>query len=526
MKEKSILKSKAFPCIFLSVSVIGTILFNAARATWVFVDIALKIDSFTLYLLYAMVVNSVLSVVLTALRLYEIKIKNVPLYRKKAYCAVSIISSVFSVLFFVIAIVFLIIMSTRDSSEVFLLYLKNSLYDAVLIILVSFFALFFPLLKGKSRKAVLAVSLAVISVLVICKIFPVGTYKITCDPTVIDTGKDYSVIFSTSDFGTGYVEYTYNSKEYKVYDNTGGRINSDSKIHSISIPYEHLNNNTYKVGSVRVIEQYSYGSRTGKEILSDEYTFTPVTGKNRTYLVVSDWHTKIKKAYSAISYMGDYDGVILMGDSSPGLDFEEEAIRNIVEFSGKLSGGTMPVIYTRGNHETRGSYASKLLNALGLESFYYTVDTDNYSFVILDSGEDKDDSHPEYGGMDDYNTYRTKMIEWLKEAEVKNDKVITLSHAWQISEVEKDLSEEAWNEIDRLGTKLVISGHSHQCRLVGKNESEQEMLSAHPNITAYMDGGYNNDKYVASKMTLSEDKIYLEAYDHLGEKVFEHSIKW
>lgn len=526
MKEKSKIQSKAFPCILLSLSVIGAILFNAARATWVFVDIAVKIDSFTLYLLYAMVVNCVLGGVLTALRLYEIKTKNEPVFRKKAFSALSVISLILSVFFFVVAVVFFIIMASRESAGVYSLYLRKSLYDAAFFVLVPCLSLFFPLLKGKSRKAVLAVSLAVVSVLVICKIFPVGTYKITSDPTVIDTGKDYSVVFSTSDFGTGFVEYTFDGEDYKVYAGNGGRLISDTKIHSISVPYEHLDNNTYKIGSTRVVEQYSYGSRTGKEVLSDEYTFTPVSGDDVTYLVLSDWHTELEKAYSAVSYLGDYDGVILMGDSSPGLDFEEEAIKNIIQFSGKLSGGTMPVLYTRGNHETRGNYAGKLLTALGLESFYYTTDMGNYSFIVLDSGEDKDDSHGEYGGMDDYNTYRKEMVEWLKETEINNDKVIALSHAWQISEVEKDLSETAWNEIDRLGTKLLISGHTHQCRLVGESESEKEMLSAHPNITAYMDGGHRDGTYVASKMTVSADKIYLEAYNHLGEKVFEHSVDW
>lgn len=526
MKRKSIIKSKALPCISLSIAVIGTILFYAARATWVFVDIALKLDNFTLYLLYAMVANAIAGTVLAVFRLYETKVKNEPVYYGKPYSVISGISAFFSVFFFIVAVVFFIVMAGRESSGVYFLYLKKSLFNAAFFVLIPFLALFFPLLKGKTRKAVLAVVLVIVSTLGLFRIFPLTKYEITCDPTVIDNGTQYSVVFSTSDFGTGYVEYTYGGKEYKVYDENGGRLNSDSKIHSINIPYEHLDNNNYKIGSVRVVEQYSYGSRTGKEVVSDEYTFTPVSGDDATYLVISDWHTEIQRVYDAVSHMGEYDALILMGDASPGVDFEEEVIRNIVEFAGKLSEGTMPVLYVRGNHETRGEYAGKILSALGLESFYYTANIGNCSFVVLDSGEDKDDSHPEYGGMTDYNTYRSEMIEWLKKTEIENDKVIALSHAWQISDVEKELSEEGWNEIDRLGAKLMISGHSHDCRLLGANENEQKMLNAHPGITGYMDGGNQNDKYVASKMTLSAENIYIEAYDNHGEKVFEHSIDW
>lgn len=223
---------------------------------------------------------------------------------------------------------------------------------------------------------------------------------------------------------------------------------------------------------------------------------------------------------------GSYDSVILLGDASPGLDFEEEAVRNIVQFAGQLTKGEIPLLYTRGNHETRGAYANKLADALGLDEFYYTADTGSYSFVVLDSGEDKEDSHPEYGSMNDYASYREEMVEWLKNVNINNDKVIVLSHAWEISEVESSLSETAWNEIDRLGARLILSGHSHNCRLLGSDEAEQERLAKHPNIVGYMDGGNQDGSYVASKMTLSADEIQLEAYDNLGQKVFEHTINW
>lgn len=526
MKGKGTLKSKAFPSVMLAVSVIGAILYYAARATWVFVDIALGIKGFTFGVLCVMIANTVLGGVLAAMRLYETRKQNEPLYEKKIYSVLTVVSAVVSVLSFIAGLVFLIIMADRESAGVFSLYLEKSLFSALFFILVPFLAVFLPALKDKSRKAVTAVVLAIISVIGICTVFPVGIYKITCDPTVIDTGKDYSIVFSTSDYGTGYVEYTYNGKEYKVYDENEGRLNTDTLIHSINIPYEHLNNNTYKIGSVRVIEQYSYGSRTGKEVVSDEYKFTPVPDDDITFLVISDWHTKIERVYDTVEYIRDYDAVLLMGDSSPGLDFEEEAVKNTVELAGNLSNGKKPVIYARGNHETRGAYAGKLADTLGLDEFYYTADIGEFSFVVLDSGEDKEDSHPEYGGMNDYNSYRSEMVEWLRNTQTNNDKVIALSHDWKISSVEKELSQAAWNELDRLGTKLIISGHTHQCRLLGETEEEQAMLSAHPDITGFMDGGNSDDVYVASVMTLSAEKIYLEAYNNSGEKVFEHSVDW
>lgn len=510
----------------LVLTVISTIIYYAARASWVFIDITLNIEGFTFGLLYAMIIAVIANAIIAAVRLYEVKKNDEPIYMKKCYTVISIISAVFSVLFFVAGLVFAVLSATAESASQYFPYLENSLFNAAFFILVPFLAVFFPLFKGKSRKAVLAIVLVMFTVIGVCTVFPVGKYEITCDPTVIDTGKDYSVVFSTSDSGTGYVEYTYNGKDYKVYDQNSGRLNTDSLIHSINIPYEHLDNNTYKIGSVRVMEQFSYGSHTGKEVVSGEYKFVPATGDDITFLVISDWHTRIGQVYETLVYIGDYDAVLLMGDASPGVDFESEVVKNTVELAGNLTHGTKPVLYARGNHETRGDYAGKLADALGMDEFYFTADIGNYSFVVLDSGEDKDDSHPEYGGMTDYNTYRSQMVEWLKETETTNDKVIALSHSWQISSVEEELSQTAWDELDRLGTKLLVSGHNHHCRLLGDTEKESEMLSAHPDITGYFDGGKSGDNYVASKMTLSSETIQLEAYNNLGEKVFEHSINW
>ena len=520
-KINSCLKTNAFTAIVLLLSAISAVCYYASRMSWIFIDRSVRINKFTFILLYIMIINIVFLSFLLFLRL-----KCTAISSKKAFRILNTVSVCIAILFIIASLVVLIIRVNDESSHSYLLSLKELLFKALFFGLIPFFALFFPYIKGELRKTVLFATVATVSVLLLSQLVPLARYEFTSKPSVLNTGSDYSIVFSTSDYGTGYVEYEYNGKTYKVYDQSGGRLNSDSKIHSINIPYEHLKNNTYRVGSVRVYEQYSYGSKTGKEIVSEEYSYNFEPKDEMTYLVVSDWHTRTKKAYEAISYVGEYDAVILLGDSTPGVDFEEQVVDNIVVFSGELSEGACPVLYVRGNHETRGEYAGKLLEALGLNEFYYNADIGDFSFVVLDSGEDKDDSHPEYGGMTDYNTYRTDMIEWLSDVEVLNDKVIALSHSWKISDVENELSEKGWSEIDRLGASLMISGHTHQCRLVGDTEDEKAVMSKFPEITAFMDGGHSEGIYVASKMVVNNDTINLSSYNNSGEKVFEHSINW
>ena len=77
----------------------------------------------------------------------------------------------------------------------------------------------------------------------------------------------------------------------------------------------------------------------------------------------------------------------------------------------------IPFFYVRGNHETRGRFARNLKNYLALENnnYYYAFSNGPVRLVVLDGGEDKPDNHEEYSGLVDFDTYRTKQLEWLKK---------------------------------------------------------------------------------------------------------------
>ncbi len=523
MKEKkNLFKTKALPCTLLAFQVLAAILYYAGRESWVFVNITLGIEHFTFMLLWVMIVNALALTALSAVSLYSKKFSE-----KKLFKVLLGIGVFIGIATFIYALVNAIIVMFDEMRHAYLLYLGESLISAFFLVTVPFMAVFFHKLPCKAKRAISAIVIIVTLLITLSQLVPFTPYKITSHPMVIDNGEGYSIVFSTNDAGTGYIEYTYEGEDYKVYDAKGGKLSTDSTIHSVEVPYEHLRNNSYKVGSVRVIEAYSYGSRLGKEVVSEQYTLNYVDSEDQTWLVISDWHTMLDTAHDAIDYLGEYDGVVLLGDATPGVDFEQQVVRNIVQFGGEVTEGTKPVLYIRGNHETRGDYASELGDALGLQKFYYTADIGPYSFLILDSGEDKDDSHPEYGSTTDYNTYRADMIEWLSDVEFDNDKVIALCHSWRISDVEQELSDKGWQELDRIGARLMISGHEHQCRVLGEgSDREKEIFSKYPHIAGYLDGGKTGEDYIATKMTLSDEGIDLVSIDNHGQTVLEKSFGW
>lgn len=508
---KSKLNSKAFLGVLFSLSVIGAICFRSCRPVWVFINIG----SFNLsIILFAFIV---LAAILTG-TLFSLKVWESELCNKKAFDSLVFVATPFSAILTAFSLIYTIGYAPGEESEVFTLYLGKTLKEGALLLLVPFFTIFYPKICVKTKKIIAIILMLAVFLFGFNAFYPLTSYKITADPMVVDNGSEYSIVFATSDEGTAFVEYTYEGQTYKVFDDEGGRLTT-GKVHTIAVPYEHLRNNTYKVSSTRVVEDFSYGSRLGAEVSSKEYEFRYNDTENQTWLVISDWHTHTDKADKAIENLdSEFDGVMLVGDSTPGVDFEQQFISNTIEFGGKVSNGTKPVLYVRGNHETRGSYADEIPGALGINQLYYTADVGPYSFVVLDSGEDKVDSHVEYGGMTNYNAYRADMISWLKGVDTENERVIALSHAWQISSVEPELSAEGYKELQRLGARVMLSGHEHVCE-IKQNEKA-------PDIVTYIDGGNCSEGYVASMLTLSENGFEIKAVSDSGTEILNEQFTW
>lgn len=485
----------------------------AFRISYVFIDSAV-FGGLSMALLGLAVSAAVVLLALYVIKAKEIKKGDKLLSETKAFTAVYFISLAVTCFFIIYDIVNVIISGT-ETTPVAMKMLGDALPYVAAVFAIVFFALIMPTLKNeKVKRAVSVIALIGVALSAVLTLFPCYSYKITSDPMVIDGGSYYSVVFATNDEGTGYIEYEYGGKAYKTYDEDGGRIKGDSKIHTIRVSKQHLENNSYRVGSKRIIDELSYGGRSGKEIVTDYYEFKAPRGNEQRFLTVSDWHTKVDKALKAAEKAEDYNGVILLGDAVPGLMFEEEVIDNIIEFGGELTGGSMPVIYVRGNHETRGPYADELSEYLGLYDYYYTANYGRFSFLVLDSGEDKEDDHPEYGGMVNYSAYRENMVNWLSVQPKTVRRTIALSHSSDIC-IEEDLNAKAYSELQRLGVKQIISGHTHTYEALEEN-----------GMRIYRDGGDTSDGMIVTHLTLTRDSYTLKSTNEKGEVVLEKNYRW
>ena len=102
-----------------------------------------------------------------------------------------------------------------------------------------------------------------------------------------------------------------------------------------------------------------------------------------------------------------------------------------------------------------------------------TIDTDiAVAFLILDGGEDKPDSAPEYSGTAEYDVFRQAELEWLKEV-IKDPLFVDAPVKVAVMHIPALLFPDSWYAqvwlnknfvpvLNEAGVDVMLSGHHHQ----------------------------------------------------------------
>lgn len=254
--------------------------------------------------------------------------------------------------------------------------------------------------------------------------------RITVPPTVMIVSEtEYAVIWRTSGRGTGSLLVTRGGELQVFHDSSGGSIRSDDKLHVVRVPKDVLDGcDSYQVHSQYVLFSLSYVAFKGLQTTSDSYTFRGYAGQEQVRaLFFSDVHGTIEQALrntEALTQDAPADLIILGGDITRDWILHQKTFADeILTLSAAMSGGNIPVLYCRGNHETRGQWGTEMRRYFPTQTneMYYTASYGPISFTVLDTGEDKEDSHPEYAGLADFETYRAQQDAWLRALPAPDD---------------------------------------------------------------------------------------------------------
>ena len=375
--------------------------------------------------------------------------------------------SLFLGLIFAVAAVVVVLFGAKDYLRFILPHFWKSLAVSGCIIVFAL-VLYFPITGKRFLK-----SLVVAAVILGCVVlgYQLRPCTFTYGAVVYAVEDDYQIIFSTSDSAIAWVEIGGEC----YYDLYAGSMKSADRVHKIEVPQSVLDSaKGYSIHAKQMIYRGPFGGYTGPEI-SQSYTFRPVdTSDGLDYFSLSDVHEAVDAAIQATQApnSGPYDFIVLLGDLVSMVETEKDAqLAN--ELAHGITGGAIPVIYARGNHEIKGEYAEVLYKYVGAkgEDYYYTVTLGEEVFaVVLDMGEDHEDDWWEYYGTARFDVYRQEQTEMLEEiledGEYENYRYrLALCHIPVVYVDKHGYFEEFRNEwtqlLNEMGIDMCLSGHKH-----------------------------------------------------------------
>lgn len=299
-----------------------------------------------------------------------------------------------------------------------------------------------------------------------------------------------TILWITDKDCTSWIEYgTGEALDQKAVSSHYGLIDAGQRIHRITL--SGLKPGTqyrYRAVSKEILVFEAYKMTFGEPLSSPVATFTTLDGGKDTvsFIVLDDIHENNALLAGLMKIAGakPYELVFLNGDILSDIEDEQQIIDHVLTPCTELFAGRIPMVYLRGNHETRGKFARMLPNYVGLAEgrFYRSFDQGPVHFVVMDSGEDKADIDKEYNGLADFDRYRTEQQAWL-EKEIRSEAFrkaafrVALFHmpAYGSDGPGPMDCQTKWGPLLSQGkVDLLISGHTHEYRILGPEAGKHE----------------------------------------------------
>ena len=306
-------------------------------------------------------------------------------------------------------------------------------------------------------------------------------------PWVTNVTEDsFTVLWTTHDSCLSWVELapdngnTWYQDEYpSFYETVAGR-KMYGKFHSVTVTgLQKATSYRYRIVGKPIVDDsdpyaISYGAlravRGNHTVKTLDYS-APVCH----FSMVNDMHFDTEKYNQLISGMDkkNTDFIVLNGDIISFSNARDTLIKYTFEPI-KEYAASYPIIFARGNHEGRGAewFLTGDVFPTNTGEFYYTFRQGPVAFVVLDAGEDKPDSDPEYSDQAAYDQYRQQELEWLKKA-VKDPAFANAPQKVCIMHIPTFDGPEAWYSqhwiaqnftpvLNAAGVKLMLCGHHHK----------------------------------------------------------------
>lgn len=178
---------------------------------------------------------------------------------------------------------------------------------------------------------------------------------------------------------------------------------------------------SYRVHSREITVYEAYRKEFGETAVSETYTFRMPSEKDTdfTAVILNDIHQNLvlMDMYAELMKDIDYDFVVFNGDCIDDPRNEAQAVKSMSYMNEKVKAETIPVFYVRGNHEIRNAYSIGLRDLFDYvgDKTYGSFNWGDTRIVMLDCGEDKEDTHWVYYGLNDFTGLRKDQAAFLQK---------------------------------------------------------------------------------------------------------------
>jgi hypothetical protein len=158
-----------------------------------------------------------------------------------------------------------------------------------------------------------------------------------------------------------------------------GLVNVGNGVHKVRI--EGLMEGqqySYKVMAVEIKDHQAYSVTYGDTLYSGKHSFSTFSAEKELvkFTMFNDVHDNAAKigSYLEQTKIDEQDFFLLNGDIIGHVDDEYQIYHNFIDTCANRFASRIPMMYVRGNHETRGNYARQLKN-------YFDFDNDKYYYA-------------------------------------------------------------------------------------------------------------------------------------------------